>query len=106
MRILILISLLALTICCGCTVPYFRSIQGTSVTAGISLPSESNAELQFMSYLSGEKIQIKEKSNVSYSYTHTATNNYFFGMIKTEEFRNGKIKIEDENRRREEQNRE
>lgn len=91
MRILTLIVLL--TICCGCTVPYFRSIQGTSVTAGISLPAEGNAELQIMSYLSGEKIQIKEKSNVTYSYTHTATNNYFFGMIKTEEFRNGKIKV-------------
>ena len=90
MKYLALITLLALA---GCTVPYFRSIQGTSVTAGISLPSEGNAELQIMSYLSGEKIQIKEKSNVSYSYTHTATNNYFFGMIKTEEFRNGKIKI-------------
>ena len=90
MKYLALITLLALT---GCTVPYFRSIQGTSVTAGISLPSEGNAELQIMSYLSGEKIQVKEKSNVSYSYTHTATNNYFFGMIKTEEFRNGKIKI-------------
>lgn len=93
MKYLALITLLALTICYGCTVPYFRSIQGTSVTAGISLPSEGNAELQIMSYLSGEKIQIKEKSNVTYSYTHTATNNYFFGMIKTEEFRNGKIKV-------------
>lgn len=80
----------------GCTVPYFRSIQGTSVTAGISLPAEGNAELQIMSYLSGEKIQIKDKSNISYSYTHTATNNYFFGMIKTEEFRNGKIKVNEQ----------
>lgn len=94
MRILTLIVLL--TICCGCTVPYFRSIQGTSVTAGISLPAEGNAELQIMSYLSGEKIQIKDKSNISYSYTHTATNNYFFGMIKTEEFRNGKIKVNEQ----------
>ena len=94
MRILTLIALL--TICCGCTVPYFRSTQGTSVTAGISLPSEGNAELQIMSYLSGEKIQIKDKSNISYSYTHTATNNYFFGMIKTEEFRNGKIKVNEQ----------
>lgn len=103
MRILILITLAMIT---GCTVPYFKSIQGTSVTAGISLPSEGNTELQIMSYLSGEKIQIKEKCNISYSYTHTATNNYFFGMIQTEEFRNGKIKVQDENRRREEQNRE
>jgi hypothetical protein len=42
--------------------------------------------------LSGENIYIKDKSSVDYEFTSAETNSYF-GLIKTEIYRNGKIKV-------------
>lgn len=77
----------------GCISPFFNSTQGTCINAGVSLPADGNIDLQIMSYLSGEKIMVKEKSDISYQFNMCETNSYFFGMIKTEINRNGKIKV-------------
>ena len=76
----------------GCQPLFFRSIQGTSVNAGISLPSDGAIDLQIVSYLSGETISIKDKSNITYTYNSSVTNSYF-GIITTQESRNGKIEV-------------
>lgn len=93
MKHLALITLL--TVCCtGCTVPYFKSTQGTLTTAGVSLPNSEIMNFQIASYLSGQQITVKENSKkITYSWNTSETNSYF-GLIKTGANRNGKITID------------
>lgn len=86
--------LLIITACIimGCQSPFFKSTQGTFLNAGLSIPTQSTIDLQIVSYLSGENIFIKDKSSVDYEFTSAETNSYF-GLIKTEIYRNGKIKV-------------
>lgn len=78
----------------GCTVPYFKSTQGTLTNAGISLPNVDMASFQIASYLSGQQITVKENSKkITYSWNTSETNSYF-GLIKTGANRNGKITID------------
>lgn len=78
----------------GCTVPYFRSTQGTLTNVGVSLPNVDMARFQIASYLSGQQITVKETSEkITYSWNIAETNSYF-GVIKTQTNRNGKIIVD------------
>lgn len=91
MKHLILIALLTVT---GCSLPYFKSTQGTLTNVGVSLPNADTASFQIASYLSGQQITVKELSKkITYSWNTSETNSYF-GVIKTQTSRNGKITID------------
>lgn len=91
MKHLTLIALLTLT---GCSLPYFKSTQGTLTNVGVSLPNAESISFQIASYLSGQQITVKEKSKkITYSWNTSETNSYF-GVIKTQTSRNGKITID------------
>lgn len=76
----------------GCNNLFYSSTQGTSLNAGIYLPNNSNVDLKIISYLSGEHITVKDKCDIEYEFNCSETNSYF-GLIKTEINRNGKIKV-------------
>lgn len=76
----------------GCYSPYFKSTQGTLTNIGISMPNEEMLHFQIASYLGGDSIIVKDKAVIEYEWRTTETNNYF-GLIKTENNRQGKIKV-------------
>lgn len=78
----------------GCSSPFFKSTQGTLTNVGVSLPNAEMASFQIASYLSGQQITVKETSKkITYSWNTSETNSYF-GVIKTQANRNGKITID------------
>lgn len=89
MKKALLIALLCLA---GCETPFFRSIQGTSSTIGISLPNEDIVQFQAFQYLNGEKVVVRDVANISYSFRTSETNNYF-GVIETNTTRDSTLEI-------------
>lgn len=77
----------------GCTVPYFKSTQGTLTNVGVSLPNVDMASFQIASYLSGQQIIVKDTSKIKYTWNTSETNSYF-GLIKTGANRNGEIIVD------------
>lgn len=78
----------------GCSSPFFKSTQGTLTNVGVSLPNAEMASFQIANYLSGQQITVKETSKkITYSWNTSETNSYF-GVIKTQTSRNGKITID------------
>lgn len=90
MKHLALITLLFLS---GCTVPFFKSTQGTLTNVGVSLPNVDMASFQIASYLSGQQIIVKDTSKIKYTWNTSETNSYF-GVIKTGTNRNGEIIVD------------
>lgn len=74
----------------GCTVPYFRAVDGTDMLVGLSIPEETYTQLQVLNYLNGQKVTVKDQSAVTYKWTHSETNDYF-GVVHTKTSRSGEI---------------
>lgn len=70
-------------ICClltiSCKNSYFSSIDGQLLSVGI-YPNETT--LNVAQYLDGCKVDVKDISEIKYSYDISTTNNYF-GLINT-----------------------
>ena len=78
----------------GCSTKRIRIIEGTSLTAGISLPqSESLFQLQAMNYLSGFSFTVPEGYQVAELEYTVAESNSYFGVIhvNTDKSMKGKI---------------
>jgi hypothetical protein len=89
MRLILLSLLFLLT---GCQSLFFKATQGNVTNIGVTLPSNNTLDLQIASYLNGDIITVKDKSEITYSWQTSETNSYF-GIITTQNNRKGKIKI-------------
>lgn len=73
-------------IMCGCNSVFFRSLNGTSNSIALSLPTDTSVKIQICEYLNGEKTTVRDNSNIVYKFKASSTNNYF-GVIHTHEYR-------------------
>lgn len=77
----------------GCSQPFFKSVQGTSTSIGLSIPSEDALQMEAVHYLNGEKVIIRDSSTIEYVFKTAETNSYF-GIIHTQSQRDSSLKIE------------
>ena len=91
MKKALVIAVLSLAVS-GCYNQFFRSMNGTSSSIALSVPDDSTLRLQVCEYLNGEKVSVRDASDVRYEYFSTSTNTYF-GLIHTAEYRQSKIEV-------------
>ena len=88
---------LALVLLAGCSSPYYKSVDGTSVILGVSLPDEQYIQINALSYLGGSKTIVREPSVITHEYVTASTNSYF-GVVTTREYRRQKLTVAPTNR--------
>lgn len=52
----------------GCTAPFFRSVEGTSTSIGVTVPNEEVIQLEALHYLNGEKVTVRDPAFVAYKF--------------------------------------
>lgn len=83
----------ALALCAtGCSRPFFRSLTGTQTAIAVSIPDEDYIKLNIVSYLNGELVTIRDPSWIKYKFKTAETNSYF-GIVRTEAFRESEIRV-------------
>ena len=83
---------LATLLLAGCTSPFYKAVDGTSLLLGVSLPDEQYIQINALSYLGGAKTLVREPACIKHTYTATSTNSYF-GVIHTQEMRTNTIEV-------------
>ena len=86
------LALALLLAAAGCATPFFRSVQGTSTSIGVTIPNEEVVQLEALHYLNGEKVTVREPAYIKYWFKAAETNRYF-GMISTETCRESDLTI-------------
>lgn len=90
MRLILFSMLLTLTL--GCTAPFFKSVQGTSTSIGITIPNEEVIELEALHYLNGEKVVVREPAIIRYKFKASETNSYL-GIVRTQSWRESDLSV-------------
>ena len=86
--VLALLPLLVL----GCGTPFFKSVQGTSTSIGITIPNEEVLELEALHYLNGEKVVVREPACIHYKFSASETNSYL-GIVHTQSCRESDLTV-------------
>ena len=76
----------------GCSSPYYKEVDGTSVILGVSLPDEQYIQINALSYLGGSKTYVREPAVVTHEYETASTNSYF-GVVHTREWRRSSVTV-------------
>lgn len=76
----------------GCASPYFKAVEGTSTSIGVTLPNEEVMELEALHYLNGQKVVVKEPSEVAYFCENCQSNSYF-GVVRTASWRKSEVRL-------------
>lgn len=80
--------------CMGCAVKQ-RYVEGTHITLGAYLPfQDSIYGVELLSYTGGASLNVSTNMNVQFEREYAATNEYFWGMVKTREKSKSKLKTE------------
>lgn len=90
MRLVLFTILLSLTL--GCTSPFFKSVQGTSTSIGITIPNEEVVEVEALHYLNGEKVVVKDPASIRYKFKTAETNSYL-GIVHTQSWRESDLSV-------------
>lgn len=83
---------LALVFLAGCSSPFYKETDGTSVILGVSLPDEQYVQINALSYLGGSKTVVREPACIRHVYTSASSNSYF-GVVHTREYRTNNIEV-------------
>lgn len=92
-KLLFMLALVLGLLGSGCKAPFFKRIEGTSTSIGVTIPNEEVLELEALHYLNGEKVTVKKPSLVELESVSVQSNSYF-GVIRTTSSRNSKVKVE------------
>lgn len=84
--------ILAALLVAGCSSPYYKEVDGTSVILGVSLPDEQYIQINALSYLGGSKTYVREPAVITHEYETASTNSYF-GVVHTREWRRSSVTV-------------
>lgn len=87
-------ALIMLLLTLGCTSsPSYK--EGTTMQLGAYVPYDGNIMgIEVLNYLNGCKVTCMSNQTFEVERDFAATNDYFFGMVKTEETTHTKVKVQ------------
>lgn len=92
-KTLTLISLIALFLLCGCT-SNPRYVEGTMTQIGAYVPYNGNLfGMEVLNYMNGCKVSCVSNQAFKVDRTYASTNEYFWGMVKTQEHTKTKVEV-------------